>query len=82
VTRGWRKLYRPNAALHNFETLLFTKYYYSYENKEDRMGGGCSMHGENWECLHFVGNPEGMRTLGRSRRRWEDNIKMDLTEIG
>jgi hypothetical protein len=30
----------------------------------------------------LVGNPEGRRTLGRHRRRWEDNIKMDLREIG
>jgi hypothetical protein len=29
-----------------------------------------------------VGKPEGKRPLGRSRRRWEDNIKMDLREIG
>jgi hypothetical protein len=26
----------------------------------------------------LVGKPEGMRPLGRPRRRWEDNIKMDL----
>ena len=30
----------------------------------------------------FVGKPEGKRTLGRSRCRWEDNIKMDLQEMG
>jgi hypothetical protein len=30
----------------------------------------------------FVGRPEGKRPLGRSRRRREDNIKMDLREIG
>jgi hypothetical protein len=30
----------------------------------------------------LVGRPEGRRPLGRSRRRWEDNIKMDLREIG
>jgi hypothetical protein len=30
----------------------------------------------------LVGKPEGERPLGRSRRRWEDNIKMDLGEIG
>jgi hypothetical protein len=30
----------------------------------------------------LVGRPEGRRPLGRPRRRWEDNIKMDLTEIG
>jgi hypothetical protein len=28
------------------------------------------------------GRPEGKRPLGRPRRRWEDNIKMDLGEIG
>jgi hypothetical protein len=30
----------------------------------------------------LVGRPEGKRSLGRPRRRWEDNIKMDLREIG
>ena len=30
----------------------------------------------------LVGKPEGKRPLGRSRRRWEDNIKMDLEEVG
>jgi hypothetical protein len=30
----------------------------------------------------FVGNPEGKISLGRGRRRWEDNIRMDLREIG
>jgi hypothetical protein len=29
-----------------------------------------------------VGNPEGKRPLGRPRHRWEDNIKMDLREVG
>jgi hypothetical protein len=30
----------------------------------------------------LVGRPEGRRPLGRPRRRWEDNIKMDLWETG
>jgi hypothetical protein len=30
----------------------------------------------------LVGKPEGKRPLGRPRRRWTDNIKMDLLEIG
>jgi hypothetical protein len=30
----------------------------------------------------LVGKPEGERPLGRSRRRWVDNIEMDLREIG
>jgi hypothetical protein len=29
-----------------------------------------------------VGKPEGRRPLGRPRRRWEDNIKIDLREVG
>ena len=29
-----------------------------------------------------MGKPEGGRPLGRPRRRWEDNIKMDLEEVG
>ena len=30
----------------------------------------------------LIGKPTGKRPLGRSRRRWEDNIRMDLEEIG
>ena len=29
-----------------------------------------------------MGKPEGRRPLGRPRRRWEDNIRMDLQEVG
>jgi hypothetical protein len=30
----------------------------------------------------LVGKPEGKRALGKPRHRWEDNIKMDLQEVG
>jgi hypothetical protein len=30
----------------------------------------------------LVGKPEGKRPLGRPRRRWEDNIRMDLQKVG
>jgi hypothetical protein len=30
----------------------------------------------------FVGRPKGKRPLGRPRRRWEDNIKLDLRDVG
>ena len=30
----------------------------------------------------LMGKPEGKRPLGRPRRRWEDNVKMDLREVG
>jgi len=46
----------------------------------------------DWECSTYgeigglyrvlVGKPEGKRPLGRPRRRWEVNIKMDLPEVG
>jgi hypothetical protein len=33
-------------------------------------------------CMVLVGKSEGKRPLGRIRRRWEDNIKRDLQQIG
>ena len=47
------------------------------------MGGACGAYGED-RGVHrvLVGKPEGKRPLGRPRRRWEDNIKMDLQEVG
>jgi hypothetical protein len=33
-------------------------------------------------CRVLVGKPEDKRPLGRHRRRWENNIKMDLQEVG
>ena len=41
-----------------------------------RMGEGRGVH------RVLIGKPEGKRPLGRPRRRWEDNIKMDLQEVG
>jgi hypothetical protein len=46
------------------------------------MGRACSTTGEKKNaCRVLVGNPEGKRPLGRPKRRWVDNIKMDLKEI-
>ena len=47
------------------------------------MGGACGAYGGE-ERLHrvLVGKPEVKRPLRRPRRRWEDNIKMDLREMG
>ena len=41
-----------------------------------RMGEGRGVH------RVLVGKPEGKKPLGRPKRRWEDNIKMDLQEMG
>jgi hypothetical protein len=48
---------------------------------------------KSFDCIYFcilftncrfelVGKPEGKRPLGRPRRRWEDNIMMDVQEVG
>jgi len=47
------------------------------------MGGERSADGEEKGVYSvLVGKYEGKRPLGRPRRRWEDNIKMDLQEVG
>jgi hypothetical protein len=47
------------------------------------MGGPCSTNGENRNAYRlFVGKPEGKSPLGRPRRMWVDNIRMDLGEVG
>ena len=47
------------------------------------MGGACGTYGGRERCAQgLVGKPEGKRPLGRPRCRWEDNIKMDLDEVG
>ena len=47
------------------------------------MGGACGAYGAGRGVYRvLVGKPEGKRALGRPRRRWEDNIKMDLHEVG
>jgi hypothetical protein len=46
------------------------------------MGRACGAHGEVRVAYNIlVGRPEGRRLLGRPRRRWEDNIKINLREI-
>jgi hypothetical protein len=48
------------------------------------MGGACSTNGGKKGKANklVVGEPEGKRSLGRPRRRWVDNIRMDLGEVG
>jgi len=47
------------------------------------MGRACNTNGRDEKCIrYFVGKPEGKIPLGRPRRRCEDNIRMDLKEIG
>jgi hypothetical protein len=47
------------------------------------MGGVCNAYwGGEWHVQGLVRKPEGDRPLGRPRRRWGYNIKMDLQEVG
>jgi hypothetical protein len=51
--------------------------------KEDAMGRTCSTNERDENAYRIlVGKPEGKRSPGRPRRRWVDNIKMDLGELG
>jgi hypothetical protein len=72
VTEKWRKLHNEEL---NIIWLL----------KQRRMrwvGHVVCMGGRRAAYRVLVGNPEGKRLLGRPRHRWEDNIKMDLQDVG
>ena len=45
------------------------------------MGRACMTYGRIQKCAVLMGKPEAKNHLGRSRRRWEDNVKMDLIEV-
>jgi hypothetical protein len=53
------------------------------KSKNNEIGGACSTYGERrGVCRVVVGEPEGQRPLRRLRRRWDDNINIDLQEVG
>jgi hypothetical protein len=55
----------------------------NYEVKEDGIGRACSTSGAKRNSYRIlVAEPEGKRPLRIPRRRWMDNIKMDIREIG
>ena len=62
---------------------MVTQYCAGGKIQTNEMGRACGAYGEG-RGVHrvLVGKPEGKRLLGRQRRRWEDNIKMDLREVG
>ncbi|KAJ4449247.1 hypothetical protein ANN_00644 [Periplaneta americana] len=79
VTGEWRKLY--NAELH----ALFSSPDIIRNIKSGRLRWAehVARMGESRNSYRvLVGRPEGKRLLGRPRRRWEDNMEMDLREVG
>jgi hypothetical protein len=79
VTGGWRKLH--NKELHNLYTS--PSVIRIIKSRRMRWAGHVARIGEKRNVYRLlVGNPEGKRPLGRPRRRWIDNIKMDILEVG
>jgi hypothetical protein len=79
VTGEWRKLH--NGELSDLYSLPNTVRV--VKSRRMRWAGHVARMGEG-RGVHrvLVGKPKGKRPLGRPRRRWEDNIKMDLQEEG
>jgi len=79
VTGEWRKLYNGELSdLYSLPNIVQVV-------KSRRMSwAGHVARMEEGKVVHrvLVGKPEGRRPLGRPRRRWKDNIKMDLQEVG
>jgi len=77
VSGGWIRLL--DEKLHNLYT---SPNILGRPVKNDEMGGTCRTRGREKFVQNLVGKPGGKTPLGRPTRRWEDNIKMDLREIG
>jgi len=79
VTEEWRKLH--NEELN--ELYSSPNIFQVIKSRKMRWTGHVARMGERRGVYKvLVGNPEGMRPLGRPRHRWEGNIKMDLQEVG
>ena len=79
ATEEWRKLH--NEELSDLYSLPYIVRV--VKSRRMRWAGHVARMGQE-RGVHrvLVGKPEGKRPLGRPRRRWEDNIKMDLQEVG
>jgi hypothetical protein len=79
VTGEWRKLH--NEELHDLYYLSTIVRMIKLRRMRS-VGHVARMGEERGVCRVVVGKPEGRRPLGRPRRRWEYNTKMDLQEVG
>jgi len=78
VTREWRKLHKEELN----DLYSLPNIFPVVKSRRIRWAGHVARMGEDRGVRRvLVGKPEGKRPLGRLRRRWEDNIKMDLKEV-
>jgi hypothetical protein len=78
VTGGWKKLH--NEELHDLYSS--PSIIRIIKSRRIRWAGHVTRMGETRNAYRLlVGKPEGKGQLGRPRRRWADNIKMDLVEV-
>jgi hypothetical protein len=79
VTWEWRRLHNEELNdLYSSPNIIPV-----IKSRRMRWAGHAARMGEGKGAYRIlVGRPEGRRPLGRPRRRWEDNIKMDLQEVG
>jgi len=62
--------------------MLLIKYYLGEEIRKNEMGGACNTCGDRIGAYRvLLEKPEGKRPLGRPRRRWEENSKIDFQEV-
>jgi hypothetical protein len=78
VTGEWRRLHNEELNdLYSSPNIIR-----GIKSRRMRWAGHVACMGEGRGAYRvLVGRPEGRRSLGRPRRRWEDNIKMDIQEV-
>ena len=79
ITREWRRLHNEELSdLYSSPNIVRV-----IKSRRMRWAGHVARMGEERGVYRvLVGKPEGKRPLGRPRRRWVDNIRMDLQEVG
>jgi hypothetical protein len=78
VTGEWRKLHIEELRdMHSLPSIIRI-----IKSRRMRWAGHVAQMGEKRNEYRLVGKPEGKRPLGRPRRRWVDNVRLDLGEVG